>query len=244
MKLEKTVLDATATLSKDLNITGLSEIELVKSISSPFEVFPNSIGSQVIIKCSNPAEYKIEIMATVLDLNEFYKKETIGEFLNTLRHEMAHVDDRNNIPFMYSVCDVCEDSLDFENVSWRFALKIWSEFKATYEASSILCLERINRTITHLNVACTKLLIQSQQRNVQLIADIMCCMAYLLGEITDKEYLAEKVDVKIDIGLYTPTLEHLSNELSSLLKSYPEWVEKDVLSKLRSIFVEFVNATY
>jgi len=243
-KIENTVLNAAERLSKDLDITGLSEIVLAKNIPSLYETPWTSIGGEVITNNLRPPNFTIKLVGTILDASLVTKKETFQEFLNAFRHELAHINDHHKIPHIYESCRNHDDKPEIESVSWSFALKIWSEFMATHISSNILCIENVKRKIANLNDMCLKMREQKQTHDVKLIADILCCMTYLIGDIMDKNELANELDIKIEINEFTPILERLHDELSSLLKSYPNWSDKSVLKNLKEIFCDFINKNY
>lgn len=227
-------------MSKDLDIMGLSEIAVVENIETPHLGYLVPAGElQTIYK--DQIEYKIKVVGTIYDSSLIGNKQVFDEFVHMLRHELAHIHDHNKIIHIYREREMLKTELSQDNVLWEFTLKIWSEFFATLKSSDSNALLRIKHNISQVNLLHNTFLYSESNQRFELVTDILCYMAYLMGDIFNHEHLADEVGVLIDVGSFSPFFERLYCELQTLLNTYPNWENICALKKLRKIIQDIFS---
>ena len=187
----------------------------------------------------NPPEYRI-----ICHLN---MKTSGGDILSTLVHEMAHVDDHNNIPQIYCYRNsISKNTNSWDELRQLLSFQIWAEFYATWKSNehssldnAVLYLIKINQMVECLDRSNEDI----QNRNMK--SDILILMARFLGEILREDICEVKPTNKISNLPRTVTLlRELDSELQKMMKTYPKWVDFSVFDNLGSILEDFVNDEY
>jgi len=222
-----------SSLSKELDITGITEIHFLDDMN------PN-IAGEMVVNSLVPSDYTIKLRSSILYKEILNNKQEVNNFINTLKHELCHVHDHNKLQHIYKTLIENDDTIDYERVSLLFAKKTWSEFIATYLSSDTSSTMIIEDKINALNDMCKNLYTIKKDKNTELLGQVFCCMAYVIGDILNKENLAEKLRIKIDARSFTPILQMLYDELKSLLKSYPNWNDVTYFIGIKDIFQTFV----
>lgn len=227
-------------VSSRFNLTGFTELlfDKPKQLENMFDM-KTDVGGELKVIHSNPPEYQI-----ICYLN---MKMSGGEILSTLVHEMAHVDDQNNIPQIYCYRNsISKNTNGWDALRQLFSLQIWAEFYATWKSNeyssldnAVLCLIKINQMVECLD--------QSNRgiQNWKMKSDILILMARFLGEILREDICEVKPTNKISNLPRTITLlRELDSELQKMIKTYPKWVDFSVFDNLGSILEDFVNDEY
>lgn len=227
-------------LSERFNITGLSEIAVVENIETP-HLGEFVVAGELHTIYKDPIEHKLQVVGTIYDVNLIGNKQVFDEFVHMLHHELAHIHDHNEIIHIYRERETLKAEPSQENVLWEFTLKIWSEFMATQLSSDGNALMRINHNINQVNLLHNSYLSAEARRRFALVTDMVCYMAYLLGDVIKHESLADEIGCQIDVGHFAPFFEQLYDELQSLLSTYPRWQNIYVLKDLRNVIQGIFN---
>ncbi|MDL2232504.1 hypothetical protein LJC63_02850 [Ruminococcaceae bacterium OttesenSCG-928-L11] len=243
-RCERTLANLVTNLSGNFDITGLTEISVVENIATPHKGEFIAAG-EVLTIYGDTIEYKMQVVGTIFDPRLIGNKQAFCEFTHMLHHELAHIHDHNKIVHIYKERELLKEELTQENVMWEFTLKIWSEFIATLLSSIQNARFRIEHNIAQLNQLYEEYCVTEENKNrFALAADMICYMAYLLGDILNHESLSEEISSKIDVGEFAPLFEQLFDELQSLLVTYPNWENIFELSKLKDIIQQIANMPY
>jgi len=233
-KHKATISNLVSVLSEKFDITGLSEISIVENITTP-HMGEFIAAGEVYTTYGDTIEYKIQAVGTIFDSQLIGNKQVFSDFVHMLHHELAHIHDHNKISHIYKERDALKKELTQDNVMWEFTLKIWSEFVATLLSSDKNACIRIEHNVIQLNQLYDKFSRNEGNKRFALITDMICYMAYLFGDISNHENLAEEIGSKIEVGEFAPLFEKLYDELQSLLITYPKWSNIHVLKNLRDV---------
>lgn len=223
-------------ISEELDITGLSEIIFSSNIKSMNESdIKYHIGGEVKILSSNPPNYRIWV---------YIFNNQIDNLLNTIRHEMAHIHDRNKIMSLYLFCESCGNSDDVYKKFYPLAIETWSEFYATYKSNTYSNIDNVNARIVFINSVLDEINQMEKQESIDKKMKLIVFIARFIGEIIGADYSQEENKKIISNTKHNIVIKRLYDELDYLIDSYPEWNDESVFNGLYQILIDFLCENY
>jgi len=215
-------------ISEDLDITGLSEMKFSsKTISTNSAGIECHIDGEIEILSSDPPNYRVMI----------YIFNNQNNWLNIIRHELAHIDDRNKIKHLYLFCELSD------NKFYLIVIQIWSEFYATYKSSNYSNIDNIKVKVEYINSVLTDINNMERKESVKKKPDLMIFIARFIGEIINTEF-SEKENKKIINTKHDIIIRRLYKKLDCLKDTYPKWDNEMIFNGLYDIITDFICENY
>ena len=168
----------------------------------------------------------------------------IDNWLNNIRHEMAHVHDRNKIMPLYLFCEFCDDSDDVYKKFYPLVIRIWSEFYATYRSNIYSKIDNVNSKIKFINSVLDEISKEEKQESAYKKQELIVFIARFIGEIIGADYLQGENKKNISNTKHNIIIKRLYEEFYCLIGSYPEWNDESVFNGLYQILVDFLCENY
>lgn len=224
-------------ISESLDITGLSEIIFSSNIKSlNISDIICQIDGEMEVLSSDPPNYRIWIY--------IINNQIIDKWLYIIRHEMAHIHDRNKIMSLYLFCESCVDSDDVYKKFYPLVIRIWSEFYATYRSNSNSKIDNVNARIVLINSALDEINQMEKQESINRKMEVIVFIARFIGEIIGVDYSQEENKKNISNTKYYIIIKRLYYEFNYLIGYYPEWNDESVFNGLYQILIDFLCENY
>jgi len=224
-------------ISEGLDITGLSEIIFSSNIKSIKESdIDCHINGEMEVLSSDPPNYRIWVY--------IFNNQKIDNWLNTIRHEMAHVHDRNKIISLYLFCESCGDSNDVYKKFYPLVIRTWSEFYATYRSNIYSNIDNVNAKIVFMNSVLDEIEKMEKQESTYKKQELIVFISRFIGEIISTDYSQEGNKKIISNTKHDIVIRRLYDELDCLKDSYPVWNDESVFNGLYQILVDFLCENY
>lgn len=151
-----------------------------------------------------------------------------SELLNTVHHELCHIDIENRMPIL--ICELAKEEIFPLGIAFRFT----REFLACLGSIETLSVESLKNVIVHGTQEINRL---SSKRDITDYCDIVCDLAYLVGDCIHAPcgYFASMCDAIEDDMLVRLARQFLSI-MSDIEDRLPIKAERDLFPLRDAIF--------